>query len=76
MQLKCIYEYFKAKFAENVHRLILHELIKQKSLPASIMASVLFLDLLQFFAMVSLWRESITSLIFIIREDAVLQKSF
>jgi hypothetical protein len=64
---KVIYEYFKAKLAGNVHRFILHQIIKQKPLPASIMASVLFLDLLQFFAMVSLWRDSTTSMIFIIR---------
>ncbi len=73
---KVIFEYFKAKFAGNAHRFILHQLVKQKSLSASIMASVLFLDLLQFFAMVSLWRDTTTSMIFIIRESAVFQESF
>jgi hypothetical protein len=40
------------------------------------MASVLFLDLLQVFAMMSLKRDNITCMINLIREAAALQESF
>jgi hypothetical protein len=56
-----------------VHRFILHQFIHEKLPPSSILDLIIFLDLLQVIAMLFLWRDTITSMTFVIRESAVFK---